>query len=53
MQKVRCIYVQLLILPGFKTFQRLSYFSPFLYSTCSLSIILVYLGFEGESPIFK
>ena len=29
------------------------FFSPFLHSTCTLSIYISYSGLEGGSPIFK
>ncbi len=29
------------------------FFSPFLHSTCSLSVSYAYVGLEGGSPIFK
>ena len=29
------------------------FFSPFLHSTCSLSVIKEYLALEGGPPIFK
>ena len=57
MQKVHCYFIkklQLIISIEFQNcFKLKSSISPFLYSTCSLSVINYFIGFEGGPPIFK
>jgi len=57
MQKVHCYFIkklQLIISIEFQNYFKLkSSISPFLYSTCSLSVINYFIDFEGGPPIFK
>jgi hypothetical protein len=57
MQKVHCHFIkklQLIISIEFQNYFKLeSSISPFLYSTCPLSVINYFIGFEGGPPIFK
>lgn len=57
MQKVHCHFIkklQLIVSIEFQNYFKLeSSISPFLYSTCSLSIINYFIDFEGGPPIFK
>lgn len=58
MQKVRLTTlcgIDCLFILDFKFYftPSLGFFSPFPYGTCALSVIKLYLGFEGEPPIFR
>ena len=46
------LYVSILFQDSFHSLRR-GFFSPFLHSTCSLSVSYAYVGLEGGSPIFK
>ena len=56
MQKVHCNFKKYQLIVNIK-FQEYFMFSntisPFLYSTCSLSVIKIILDFEGGPPVFN
>ena len=57
MQKVHCHFIKKLQLIISKEFQNYfkpkEFLSPFLYSTCSLSVINYFIDFEVGPPMFK
>jgi hypothetical protein len=57
MQKVHCHFIkklQLIISIEFQNYFKLeSFISPFLYSTCQLSVINYFIDFDSGLPIFK